>query len=81
MNKQYREYAYLEKIAKFVSNVVMMSGMHENRDTVIRLSDGACHSHQAIVCWRTSRREQWEVLCFIRFEFVDRTNDISYNCT
>lgn len=30
MNKQYREYAYLEKIAKFVSNVVMMSGMHEN---------------------------------------------------
>lgn len=30
MNKQYSEYAYLEKIVGFATNVVMMSGMHEN---------------------------------------------------
>ena len=30
MNRQYVKYTYLENIAKFASNVVMMSGMNEN---------------------------------------------------
>ena len=30
MNRQYVKYTYLENIAKFASNIVMMSGMNEN---------------------------------------------------
>ena len=30
MNRQYVKYTYLGNIAKFASNVVMMSGMNEN---------------------------------------------------